>query len=64
MYTFEKSREYFYEGSAREFPNRSLAMQHAIYKKDAMLAEVNGNVVKTDIDDDGKRLQVIITIER
>ena len=64
MYTFEKSREYFY-GVAQEFPNNESAEHHANYKKDAMLREITkGTVVKSEIDDDGRRLQVIITIDR
>lgn len=63
MYTFEKSREYFY-GERQEFLNRESAEHHANYKKEAMLQEIKEPIVKSEIDDDSRRLQVIITVDR
>jgi len=63
MYALEKSREYTY-GGGQEFPSKQVAEKHATYKKQAMIREIRQRIVRSEIDDDGKRLQVIITVDR
>ena len=60
MNQFEKSRVFEY-GPRKEFHNRESAYEVAEKEKDAMLAKLE-NVFDCNIDDDGLRLMVIITI--